>query len=117
MPPGSDVRCNYSFHMATEFTASQAHMSGLSLLFSLLSHPITYPTNHWPLTSLLQSVHLPFPLSVAMKQKSKTQACTWSVSQQCGHRPKQIGIKFANLFSSDERPSFQSTYVFCKKLK
>lgn len=46
-----------------------------STFLSLLSHPITYPTNHWPLTSLLQSAHLPFPLSVVMNQKSKTQAC------------------------------------------
>lgn len=71
--PGSDVRCNHGFHMATEFTASRALMSGLSPLFlSPLRHPTICPTKHWPLTPLWQSVHLPFPLSAVMNQKKNT---------------------------------------------
>lgn len=54
MPPGSDVRCNYSFHMATEFTASRALMSGLSPLFSLLwVTPLPTP----PITGLWHHFH------------------------------------------------------------
>lgn len=37
-----------------------------------------------------------------MNQKSKSQVCTRSISQQRGRQPKQTGSKSANLSSSDE---------------